>query len=155
MTTMASLSEKQLQATVVEACKAAGLLCYHTFDSRRSASGFPDLVIVGRGGVLFRELKTAKGRVSVEQQAWLDALVAAGADAAVWRPADLATGAISSRLRALRRRPARTPETHCHVTRADGDEPCLLGAHDDDVHEDPDGTEWLAEPLTRKEGRRG
>jgi hypothetical protein len=73
---------------------------YHTHDSRRSPSGFPDLVIVG-DRVLYRELKTAKGKVSDAQAAWLHALVLAGQDACVWRPADLLSGLIGRRLAKL------------------------------------------------------
>lgn len=51
-------------------------------------AGFPDLVLVHDEHVLFRELKTAKGRVSVAQMHWLDALELAGADVGVWRPGD-------------------------------------------------------------------
>jgi hypothetical protein len=49
------MTEKQLQQLIIGACRWAGLLVYHTFDSRRSASGFPDLVIVGTA-ILYREL---------------------------------------------------------------------------------------------------
>ena len=41
-------------------------------------AGFPDLVLV-RDRVLFVELKSARGRLSVEQQDWLSALGHAGA----------------------------------------------------------------------------
>lgn len=64
--------------------------------------GYPDLTIVGPGGVLFRELKSERGIVAPEQKAWLDDLAAGGADAGVWRPADLRSGRISTELRALR-----------------------------------------------------
>jgi len=66
-----------------------GGLCYHTHDSRRSVPGFPDLVIVVGGRILYREVKLGAGRLTAEQEEWLAALTAAGADAAVWRfPAD-------------------------------------------------------------------
>jgi hypothetical protein len=78
-----------------------GVLRYHTFDSRKSPSGFPDLVITGPGGVLFRELKTQRGRVTVAQETWLRTLVLAGADACCWRPDDLLTGRIARRLAAI------------------------------------------------------
>lgn len=81
------MTEKQLQALVTEAAAWLGLHVYHTWDSRRSAPGFPDLVIAGRR-VLFRELKSDSGRMSRAQQRWIWALQAGGADAAVWRPAD-------------------------------------------------------------------
>jgi hypothetical protein len=51
--------------------------------------GFPDLVLVKDGRVLVRELKSDEGRVREEQEAWLDALAAAGIDTGVWRPRDI------------------------------------------------------------------
>lgn len=64
--------------------------------------GYPDVTIVGAGGVLFRELKAAKGYLKPEQKKWLSALEEAGADAGVWKPADLQSGRIEAELRALR-----------------------------------------------------
>ena len=43
------LTEAQLQEMVVARSKALGWLVYHTYDSRRSASGFPDLVLARDG----------------------------------------------------------------------------------------------------------
>nr|PZM91078.1 MAG: VRR-NUC domain-containing protein [Thermocrispum agreste] len=100
----AAMSEAELLAAVRQACRTLGLLCYHTHDSRRSERGFPDLVIVGAERVIYRELKSARGRLSAEQRAWLDALVRAGQDADVWRPGDLYSGRIIRELVALRRR---------------------------------------------------
>ncbi len=82
------MTERQLLDAVRDACRWSALLCYHPFDSRRSAPGYPDLTVVGPRGVLFRELKSDRGRLTPEQRTWLDRLTAAGADAAVWRPAD-------------------------------------------------------------------
>ena len=82
------ITEKDFQHTVVEAAKLYGWLCYHTHDSRRSEPGFPDLCLV-REKVLFRELKTDKGRVSLAQKAWGVQLEKAGSDYAVWRPLQL------------------------------------------------------------------
>lgn len=95
----ASMPENELLAAVREACRVLGLLAYHTYRSDRSEPGFPDLVIVGPRGVLFRELKTEKGRPSHHQEKWIAALQAAGADAAIWRPSDLFNGRITSELR--------------------------------------------------------
>ncbi len=61
------------------------------------------MTFCGPGGVLFRELKSAKGVLSPEQKVWLAALTAAGADAGVWKPADLASGRIEAELKAIRR----------------------------------------------------
>lgn len=105
-------TEATFLGKVRDLCRYNHLLTYHTHRSDRSEPGFPDLVIVGRSGVLFRELKTAKGRVSVAQREWLDALNAAGMDADVWRPADLASGRIANELTALRRK-RRTTITDC------------------------------------------
>jgi len=47
-------------------------------------SGFPDLVLVKKGHpVMFRELKTAKGRLSLGQVTWQESLLGARADYAV------------------------------------------------------------------------
>jgi hypothetical protein len=80
--------ERDFQAAVVKLAKTLGCLVYHTHDSRRSEAGFPDLVIVGRRGVMFRELKTEGGRLSPEQAKWINALQDAQAGAGVWRPGD-------------------------------------------------------------------
>ncbi len=82
------MTEAELLSTVRDACRWSGLLCYHPFDSRRSEPGYPDVTVCGPSGVLWRELKSSKGRLTAEQRQWLDRLTAAGADAAVWRPAD-------------------------------------------------------------------
>ena len=51
------------------------------------AKGFPDLVLV-RDGVIFAELKSEKGKLTPEQQEWIDLLKAAGQEVYVWRPSD-------------------------------------------------------------------
>lgn len=48
-------------------------------------NGFVDLVLARGGVVLHCELKTASGRLSVEQLAWRDAI---GSSWRLWRPAD-------------------------------------------------------------------
>lgn len=82
------MTEKQLQQTIVDLCRWLRLRVYHTYDSRRSEPGWPDLVIVGNS-VLYAELKSDRGRVSREQQEWHDILTAAGAEVHVWRPRHL------------------------------------------------------------------
>ena len=81
------MTERELQELIREACRWHRLLVYHPYDSRRSEAGYPDLTIVGKS-VLFREVKSATGRVTTAQDTWLRRLAAASADAAVWRPAD-------------------------------------------------------------------
>jgi hypothetical protein len=68
------MSEKQLMETILQACSLLKYKAYHTFDSRRSEPGFPDLVICGHSRLFFFETKSATGRVTPDQQGWLDAL---------------------------------------------------------------------------------
>lgn len=88
------MTEDELQRAVIELARGLGWLVYHTHDSRRSQAGFPDLVLVRGDRVLYRELKSTAGRIRPEQQVWLDALAAAGADVGVWRPVDLEQGEV-------------------------------------------------------------
>lgn len=66
--------------------------------ARRAAAGYPDWTFAGPGGVMWRELKTMAGRPTAEQKQWLEVLRQAGADAAVWRPADLLDGTVAGEL---------------------------------------------------------
>lgn len=102
MTDLEQISEAQFQSDILELVRTLGLAAYHTHDSRRSQPGFPDLVIVGAEGVMFRELKTMTGKVSEEQKYWLSILHEAGEDVAVWRP-NLWPDVITRDLRALGR----------------------------------------------------
>lgn len=99
---MGSMSEKDLQAAVIGAARVLGWRHYHTFDSRRSEPGFPDLVLVHpEHGVLFVELKAATGKVTTHQELWLASLRAAGARAVVWRPHHWQDGVIERVLRGV------------------------------------------------------
>lgn len=102
------MSEADFQAAVLALCKHLGVFAYHPHDSRRSVPGYPDLTIVGANGVMFRELKSAKGRLSADQIGWIAALEAAGADVAVWRPDQLGTD-VRTQLQRLGRLPASVP----------------------------------------------
>lgn len=93
--------EEDFQAKVIDLCHWSGLFVYHTYDSRRSTSGWPDLVIIGPRGILFRELKTETGRLSDAQKRVLGLLTVAGGNASVWRPADVAAGIVATELRAI------------------------------------------------------
>jgi len=53
-------------------------------------AGFPDLTLVRDGHIIFAELKSQKGRIKKEQQAWLDRLQENGhVEVYLWRPSDL------------------------------------------------------------------
>lgn len=96
----AQWSEAHFQTMVMGMARRLGWRCYHTHDSRRSAPGFPDLVLVHPAhGVMYRELKRAKGgRVSPEQREWLDLLTTAGQDAGIWKPQDYLDDTIRTQL---------------------------------------------------------
>jgi len=82
------MTEKAFQSDVMRVAKMLGWLCYHTYDSRRSASGFPDLVLV-RERILYRELKVGKNKLSPTQELWRDSIMDAGGDWAEWRETDM------------------------------------------------------------------
>lgn len=111
--------EDELLGATFDVARSYGLLTYHplpaqfgdgryTTPAQGDGKGWPDAVYAGPGGHIFRELKATKGRVSAEQQKWIDRLDAGGADVAVWRPADLLSGRITRELTAIKR-PRRAP----------------------------------------------
>lgn len=85
-----ALSERQFQDQIVDLAHLTGWLAYHSWSSRHSEPGFPDLCAVHPArGVLFAELKTETGRVRPEQTQWIDTITAAaehGVRARLWRP---------------------------------------------------------------------
>lgn len=83
------MTEATLQTRVERLARELGWIAYHTHDSRRSQPGFPDLVLVRRGRIVWRELKTSRGKTSAAQREWLDALARANANVGIWRPIDL------------------------------------------------------------------
>ncbi len=92
----AQISEKAFQAQVIALAHQCNWLVYHTFDSRRSAPGFPDLVMAHTTDhskpLVIAELKTETGRLSKHQKAWLAALKAFDHSdevvVRVWRPSN-------------------------------------------------------------------
>jgi hypothetical protein len=119
MSVAGSMAERQLQDAIVEAARLQGWLVYHMHDSRRAgwgtdSAGFPDLVMVRKpremgGRLIFAELKTKTGTLSVAQKAWLAALYALndGADPQagpevetyLWRPDDWLEGRVEALLK--------------------------------------------------------
>jgi hypothetical protein len=89
------MTEAELLANVVKAARWRGWWAYHTHDSRRSESGFPDLVLVRKGRLIFAELKSAIGKASQAQAAWLTELYGIETvETYLWRPSDWLTGRI-------------------------------------------------------------
>jgi hypothetical protein len=94
------VTERQLMEWTVEAARTFDWLAYHTFDSRRSARGFPDLVLARERRLIFAELKSARGRLTPEQARWLEVL--SGVEIVtpeVWYPTDWMGGRIEAALR--------------------------------------------------------
>jgi hypothetical protein len=84
-----AVTEADLQANVVALAGHRGWLSFHVFDSRRSAAGFPDLVLVRGDRLLFAELKRERGYPTPDQRRWLAALGEVRTVAAqLWRPSD-------------------------------------------------------------------
>lgn len=82
-----AVSEKDWQQQVIDLAQLLGWLYFHTYDSRRSSGGFPDLVLV-RERVVFAELKSGSGRLTAAQHWWIASLSVAGAEVYVWQPSD-------------------------------------------------------------------
>lgn len=70
---LAHKSETGFMLEIVREAKAHDWLTYHTFDSRRSDPGFPDLTMIRGFDLLALEVKTETGTTSDEQEVWLDA----------------------------------------------------------------------------------
>jgi hypothetical protein len=106
------VSEDDLLKAVLKLARLLGVMAAHFRPAQTQrgnwvtavqgdGKGYPDLTLAGPGGVLFRELKSEKGPTSPEQKAWIGSLGEAGADVAVWRPADLRSGRIERELRLI------------------------------------------------------
>lgn len=77
LTARGDLREDVFQQWIESLLGFYGWRVYHTHNSERSAAGFPDIVAVRDGELLFAELKTARGaagRPRPDQVEWLDAL---------------------------------------------------------------------------------
>ena len=91
------VTESHLLEAVAAFAVVRGWLVHHdrparTKDGWRTAmqghQGFPDLVLVRGGRLIFVELKAEKGRVSSTQERWIAELRTTGSLVCVWRPSD-------------------------------------------------------------------
>ena len=86
------ISEADFQEALVEYAEMWGWLVWHDNDSRRNDAGFPDLVMVKSGKIIFAELKRQKRyTIKPKQLEWIEALgLAAGPNvmATFWFPSD-------------------------------------------------------------------
>jgi hypothetical protein len=99
----AKISEKALSQAIVDYARRHGWMAYRTFDSRRSAPGFPDLVLVHPGHpdwpVVIAELKLEGEEPSAMQRLWLESLAHRRIETRLWRPSDWSSGRIDELIR--------------------------------------------------------
>ncbi len=96
------LSEAEFQTQVIQLARLLGWRVYHSRPAQyrdghwhtplQGDAGLPDLILCKPPRLIFAELKSERGRVRAEQQAWLDALrQCAGVEVYLWRPSDWAS----------------------------------------------------------------
>lgn len=82
------MTEREFQQRIVQVAGWYRWKVYHTYDSRRSEPGFPDLILCRPPELLAVEVKAERGRLSHAQREWLDRLGACGVECRVVRPVD-------------------------------------------------------------------
>ena len=83
------LTEKIFMESIIDLARSTGWMVYHTYDSRRSTAGFPDLVMTKHKRLVIAEIKTETGKTSPAQDKWLETLrTARGVKVKLWRPSD-------------------------------------------------------------------
>lgn len=93
------MTERELSARVRQMVDERRLWGFTSYDFRhRHGAGFPDWVISGPGGFIFRELKSRDGQLTTHQRGWRKQFKLHGLNFAVWTPADLADGTIGREL---------------------------------------------------------
>jgi hypothetical protein len=98
-----AMPERDLENHVRAICKSLGVVYIHHGRSVQVIKGELDDLLIGPRGILFRELKKTTGTVTAEQAAMIAVLREAGADVAVWRPADLLSERIAYEIAAIAR----------------------------------------------------
>jgi hypothetical protein len=84
------ISERDLAGYVRDVAKALGWRRYHTWLSKNSPAGFPDEVLLRPPRLIFAELKSERGKLRAEQEAWLAELRhVPGIEVYEWRPEDM------------------------------------------------------------------
>ena len=87
---MRNKPEQEFQQRIIELARIAGFEhIYHTFDSRHSPAGFPDLILLKGGRQIVAEVKgDYKGQPTPEQYFWLVEFSKVTKDTYFWRPED-------------------------------------------------------------------
>lgn len=103
------MTEAQLQQGVIELARLLGWRVAHFRPAQTArgwrtpveadGKGFPDLVLVRDGRLIFAELKSERGRPSIEQLAWFVAIEKSCAAMCVWSPKEWRAGVIEATLR--------------------------------------------------------
>ena len=81
-----TISEKSFQQLVIDYAKLKGWTVYHTFNSRKSTPGYPDLSMVRGARHVVAELKSEHGRLTPDQRRWLEAFQHTSTEVYLWRP---------------------------------------------------------------------
>ena len=72
------LTEAQFATQVEDLLTRFGWMFYHVYEqfkhAKRSSKGFPDYVAMRNGRLLFIEIKSQHGKLSPDQQTWLEGL---------------------------------------------------------------------------------
>ena len=94
-----AISEEDFRQGISEAATLQGWMVYHTYDSRRSNEGWPDLFMIhpAKMRIVILETKAMKTKTTAKQKVWIKALqkfaVVVGPKylyAAIVRPSDQA-----------------------------------------------------------------
>lgn len=95
------MTHDELVECIAAAAVGLGEIYHFSRDSRRATPGFPDIVVAGRRGVLFAEIKTGGGRLRERQQDWKWMLLASGQMWRCYGPDDWNSGLIQAELRQI------------------------------------------------------
>ena len=93
MTGIGAMNETEFKTWVMDLARLRRWLIHHDRPGRTKSgwvtaleghSGFPDLVLARKGRLIIAELKTERGKLEPEQDAWLTALTGQGATPHAW-----------------------------------------------------------------------
>lgn len=83
------VNEAQLSQQIVDLARYLGWMVYRTWCSKHSPAGFPDLCMFRGNRLVFAELKSDAGRLTLEQCLWLIGLhETSHCEVYLWRPSD-------------------------------------------------------------------
>lgn len=97
-----AMPEAALQAAVIRLCTLLGIWHYHAYQPKRDNPGFPDLLMIGSRGGLWRELKRQdRNPTAIQSEVGLR-MHRIGWDWSTWRPSDLQSGRVLRELESIR-----------------------------------------------------